>query len=42
MKLVPFASRVRMHVKAFSIRPIAADGTHCVSYGSDVLPYHAR
>ncbi|KRY48212.1 hypothetical protein T03_245, partial [Trichinella britovi] len=20
---------------------LAADGTHCVSYGSDVLPYHA-
>ncbi|KRX33584.1 hypothetical protein T05_12821 [Trichinella murrelli] len=28
MKLVPFATRVRMHVKAFPSRFIAADGTH--------------
>ncbi|KRY13840.1 hypothetical protein T12_9051 [Trichinella patagoniensis] len=27
MKLVPFATRVRMDVKAFPSRPIAADGT---------------
>ncbi|KRY26863.1 hypothetical protein T03_17288 [Trichinella britovi] len=26
-----------LHIAAF----FAADGTHCVSYGSDVLPYHA-
>ncbi|KRX59541.1 hypothetical protein T06_9188 [Trichinella sp. T6] len=44
MKLVPFATRVRMDVKAFPSRPNSQPMalSNCVSYGSDVFPCHAR
>ncbi|KRY06848.1 hypothetical protein T12_5603 [Trichinella patagoniensis] len=35
MKLVPFATRVRMDAQPMAL-------SNCVSYGSDVFPYHAR